>query len=257
MLIDSIEHGLLLMADDAERRPVVSAQFANLEEMNAFIVAHRDEFAGLQTSLAFEEISHGKFGGFCMSFGLPEFAPVGLRRLREMARDYANEMHNPTFKPDIRATLHPFRDDGCRPGEKAGHLADVSYICPHCYHTADVCTCRFYPHYLVQIDTAMVPLVRILNTKGYRTTSCCAGHASQRSANICVGFDLRYPLEVAQLPEGATYWKMRPHVSYDLVEGYTPDEFAAYQRKAIDGLEAWAAALPDAPEEFRVRSSRW
>lgn len=253
MRIDDVQHGFLLMVDDEAGNPVAAEEFTTIDALNTFIGQHRDEYAGMHSSLAFEEIADGKFGGYCISFDLPAFEPVPLRRLREMAREYAEDLRNPGLAPAFQPVLMPYRDDACCPGPKGDHLRDVSFVCPRCYHPVETCTCRHYPYYLVQVDTALVPVLRVLNTKGYRTTSCCAGHLDGRCVDVHVGFDRRYSF-LAPLPEGATYWQMRPHVSFALLENPTPQEFAAYQRQAIDGLLTWANALPELPARMRTEN---
>ena len=55
-------------------------------------------------------------------------------------------------------------------------LKVYKYVCPYCINEVDKCICEEYPESLIQIDKNMVPIIRELNRKWYRTCSSCEGH---------------------------------------------------------------------------------
>ena len=114
----------------------------------------------------------------------------------------------------------------------------------------DECTCSGYPYYLIQIDRLVAPVIKVLNKKGYQTSSCCAGHPGYKE--ICcdqftyISFRETYSLE-KQLPDGAVFRKDGNMVCFDVPEEektWTVQELKEYQKKCIEKLLTWAEALP-------------
>lgn len=59
---------------------------------------------------------------------------------------------------------------------RINNLKNYLYVCPHCFNVVEYCTCFSLPHSLIQIDKNILPIIRVLNQKGYFTDICCEGH---------------------------------------------------------------------------------
>jgi hypothetical protein len=90
----------------------------------------------------------------------------------------------------------------------------------------------------------MVPVVRLLNQKGYITTACCAGHLDNlRGRTIYIAFDKEHKFENS-LPVGAEYAKTGRCVQYRIPEEMTGSEFVPFQSECIERFMKWADSLP-------------
>lgn len=126
--------------------------------------------------------------------------------------------------------------------EKQSHLKDLSYACPRCLREINDCRCAHYPEYLVQIDTLMLPIIRELNSKGYKTTGCCAGHPSEYIESIYINFASDYDFNIP-FPEGGKYSKSMKNLSY---RRQNHDKtFSDFQADIINELKEWAESLTD------------
>ena len=128
--------------------------------------------------------------------------------------------------------------------KKQAHFKDLAYVCPTCIRDVEDCRCAVYPYYLVQIDKLMVPIIRELNKKGYRTTGCCAGHPDDAAftvSGVYIAFAEEYDFD-EPFPEGGKYSKSRHTIQYQpTVEGY--DNLLAFQQETLDKLADWVEAL--------------
>lgn len=73
-------------------------------------------------------------------------------------------------------------------------LKTYKYVCPACINTVDACICEEYPRCLIQIDKNMVPIIKELNYKWYRTNSSCEGHIGKND-QIHISFSKKYKLK--------------------------------------------------------------
>lgn len=68
------------------------------------------------------------------------------------------------------------------------------YMCNSCYHVVKYSSkhknCKKCGNLLFEIDEIMIPVIRILNKKGYKTEYCCSSHAygSSNSQNMYIKF---------------------------------------------------------------------
>lgn len=128
--------------------------------------------------------------------------------------------------------------------KKQHHLADIAYVCPSCIRPVEDCRCALYPYYLVQIDKLMVPIIRELNEKGYKTTGCCAGHPDQEEfvvSGIYIAFADEYDFD-EPFPEGVRYSKSR-HTIHFTPNAEDCDDLMKFQEETLDKLLYWAEML--------------
>ena len=59
------------------------------------------------------------------------------------------------------------------------NLNVYSYVCSHCFHPLYKSECDQYPENLIQIDKQMVPGIRELNKRFYKTEGCCEGYVGK------------------------------------------------------------------------------
>jgi hypothetical protein len=105
----------------------------------------------------------------------------------------------------------------------------------------------------VQIDASILPAVKELNEKGYRTAWSCGGHVyptqedgQVKMDGIYLSFKKRY--DFASVPKGARYWKMGLSINFKPPYGGTEDEYLAYLEEARSALADWVRSLPPAAD---------
>lgn len=139
--------------------------------------------------------------------------------------------------------IHYFEDDEDYQ-RKRSQLKDLSYVCPRCLHEVNSCRCATYPYYLVQIDKLMVSIIRELNSKGYQTKGCCAGHPDKedefKGSGIYIAFAENYEFEEA-FPKGGKYSFSKHTLTYHVPEDCK--DLVEFQRKTLWQLEDWAEML--------------
>lgn len=90
----------------------------------------------------------------------------------------------------------------------------------------------------------MVPIIRELNSKGYRTTGCCAGHLEEdefKTTGIYIAFAEDYDFD-EPFPRGGKYIKTKHAIQYvPSVEDH--DNLSAFQSETLAKLEDWAEML--------------
>lgn len=126
-----------------------------------------------------------------------------------------------------------------------------NYVCPTCWHQVQNCTCQCYPPWsLVMIDVNIQEIIRTLNEKGYQTIGCCESHFGD-SCSIYVAFP--FDMEFPTLPDGFSYSKRKPSVSYMFKknERENKDLYEWTKAKKIEALSIWARDLPENPRMFR------
>lgn len=116
-------------------------------------------------------------------------------------------------------------------------------MCPSCLNLIEECECRCYPYYLVQIDRLILPIIKELNSKGYTTTGCCAGHPTEdtKFINIHICFDKEYEFD-EPFPQGSRYAKLGHTLSFTTeVSGY--QEVLVFQQDSLQKLTDLAELL--------------
>lgn len=117
------------------------------------------------------------------------------------------------------------------------------YVCPQCFNSPEHCTCEHMPSYLMQIDRNIQEHIRVLQQKGYRTTSCCESHTPHGNMYINFAFDYGFG-DTIPLPDG---FEMRKRcVSYMYKRGTSDDEYKTQKARHLKALLDWCKSLPDA-----------
>ena len=121
--------------------------------------------------------------------------------------------------------------------------AYMNYVCPHCWHTLNNCTCDLFPPYhLVFIDKNIQEHVRILNNKGYRTVGCCEGHRK-----VCINTYITFANDYfgdTSAPEGFKYNKKRKTVAYAYSTRLTKEDMEKIKEVKLEALLEWCKSLP-------------
>lgn len=120
----------------------------------------------------------------------------------------------------------------------------MNYVCPHCFHTLDECTCEIYlPYHLIWIDRGIQEHVRILNQKGYKTTNSCESHNKNTNMYISFAYDYGFG-DTLPMPNGFDLMKSHNAVSF-LYKGKTTDEeFEVQKKEHLADLLEWCRNLP-------------
>jgi hypothetical protein len=89
----------------------------------------------------------------------------------------------------------------------------------------------------------MVPIIRELNAKGYKTKWCCAGHPEEEDSShaIYISFAEEYDFD-EPFPAGGKYSKAWHKIEYiPSVEGY--ESLVKFQTDILYKLQDWAEML--------------
>ena len=90
----------------------------------------------------------------------------------------------------------------------------------------------------------LVPIIRELNSKGYKTKGCCAGHPqddSFKASGIYIAFAEEYDFD-EPFPEGGKYSKAK-HTLYYCPAEDDYDDLEGFQMDVLQRLEDWAEML--------------
>ena len=119
------------------------------------------------------------------------------------------------------------------------------YVCPHCWNQLNKCTCEYYPPWkLIYIDTSIQEVCRILNTKGYTTTSSCESHFGY-NPNLYVSFLIDYRLRQEYgTPEGFKWEEHNTSLVY-VNKAKTKEEFEQNKFDRLLILKEWTENLPN------------
>lgn len=119
----------------------------------------------------------------------------------------------------------------------------LDYVCPHCWHSVDECTCEYQPWKLIQIDRNMQPIIRILNEKGYVTEFCCESHDVH--GNMYIKFRYKHGFgSDLPAPEGFEIRDKSETISFIYDSKATTEEFEKQKREHLDSLMKWCEELP-------------
>lgn len=252
MILNGIEYNLRLEATNEQGDIITEQVFPDLESMS--------EFMAKTYMLPEYEDAHGEFVLVEVVNGVPE---KGGRYVYELdsymgfvegeiedilydmgqffeERESTASAWNPHFIANPEAVV----EEGIV--EKKHPLSDYAYLCPRCLHELEDCKCPLYPMYLIQIDRAIVPVIRTLNRKGYNTIGSCGGHPDrdpEKLERILVTFEKKYEFGVP-FPEGSKFLQEDQSLCYEMPARKTRAELELYQGECLKKMQAWADQLP-------------
>lgn len=248
MVIDGLEYYIGLYIMDEDDFPEYEAHFVDFLSFNAYIRQNIDnsKYLSCQMCYSIVEAIDGEPGSFSWVNKMQwhEFSDEQIQKEIDDFIEYETYIEEHTKKVDeFSREIHYYPGaDNYR--KKQAHFNDISYVCPRCIRELEDCRCAEYPYYLVQIDRLMVPIIRELNAKGYRTSGCCAGHPTDdefSDAGIYIAFAEEYDFD-EPFPDGGKYSKSRHTLYYTpTVEG--SDNLVTYQQSVLDELLDWAESL--------------
>lgn len=252
MIIKGIEYNLRLEVTNTHGDIIAERVFPDLESMSAFIdqTYALPEYEDAQGTFMLVEVVNGipeESGRYVYELepylGLVEGEVDDI--LDDMERFFEErEKGAAAWNPHFYVHPEAVVEEGIV--EKRHPLSDYAYICPSCLHEIEDCKCPFYPMYLVQIDRAILPIIRTLNWKGYRTQQSCGGHpdrAPGEQGSIVVSFDDKYNFEVP-FPDGSVFLQEDQSLCFELPKGKTREELELYQANCLKKLQDWANQLP-------------
>lgn len=249
MIINDIEYAIRFWVETEDGEEIADEVFQDLNEMNKYIKRTWKDprFFDVKATFSPVEVINGK----------PEEAVTFLFEIfpyleldEDEIEDYLSDIQDAYDEAEALGK-HCGKETKFIPSgeaenyeEKKTCLAEISYICPHCYRELNDCRCSEYPYYLVQIDKLMVPIIRTLNNKGYITTACCSGHADiHHGLTIYVEFEKEHNFGT-NMPKGSVYAKTGRTVSYPFDPDIEKEEFIVFQKECIEKFTAWAENLP-------------
>ena len=250
MIINGIEYFVSIFVEDSAGDIIEDYDFHNFEEFNQFIRENKDnpKYKGCKLSYSFVESIDGK-PGYSMWDKPIEFRELSNKEIEAEIEDFLSfeEETNSLFAEAnaFDKEIHYRENDGEYLSKRV-RFNDFSYVCPTCLRIVDDCRCKSYPYYLVQIDTLILPIIRLLNEKGYTTTGCCAGHPKTEieqflSSGVHICFDRDYDFD-EEFPEGAKYSKVKHCIDF-IPTPADVDDLLYFQRRVLDDLMEWAELL--------------
>lgn len=248
MKIKGIDYFVAIYEIDQDGLPEYLAHFEDFHALNAFIRdnANNSKCKNASLSYSFVENIDGEPDAFSwvQSFEFEEFSAEQIEHEIELFIEDEEENAEHWKKVDEFSREIHYTGETADYLKKQHHLADIAYVCPSCIRPVEDCRCSLYPYYLVQIDKLMVPIIRELNEKGYKTTGCCAGHPEQEEfivSGIYIAFADEYDFD-EPFPKGARYSKSRHTLQFTPdVEGY--DNLVKFQEETLYKLNDWAEML--------------
>lgn len=248
MIIGDIDYFVQLMVGDITEDDVPTFNFADFDAFNAFVRENAENpmFQDNVLTYTLVENMDGEPGYFMWTkeISFKEFTE------EEIEEEIAAQLE---FLEDAAALTAAFEEKEFRYQEPTGdstqkmlRIQDITYVCPYCIREVHECLCEHYPYFLIQVDTLMVPIIRELNSKGYKTTGCCAGHPEKGEGhcNIYVAFDREYDFD-EPLPEGARWSKLKHCLTFEApCANY--EGLVEFQSQTLYKLGDWAEMLFEA-----------
>ena len=247
MIIDGIEYCVWLGTIGEDGFEEYEFHFEDFYALNAFIREHANDPKYLDKQMCYSlvEIIDGEpdSHSWVQRFPWREFSDDQIQTEIENLIEDMKEWAELSAKVDEFDKEIHYRESTVDYRKKQHHLEDLAYVCPTCIRDIEDCRCAGYPYYLVQIDKLMVPIIRELNSKGYETTGCCAGHLEQDEfpiSGIYISFAEDYDFG-EPFPAGGRYSKVKHLIQYLPPEGC--ENLAEFQRDTLWKLEDWAEML--------------
>lgn len=254
MKIDGIEYFVTLFFGDMNGEQIEEMNFHDFHEMNNFIRNNKNvpEYMGCELTYTLSESVNGQPDSFSWTkpIAFQEFSDEDILEEIEAQKEWLKEIEAFGEKMDARIKEINYVEDNVDYTRKIPRLKEFTYVCPQCIREIEDCRCEFYPYYLVQIDKEILPVIRELNIKGYKTTGCCAGHPRENDSNsamVYICFDRDYEFN-EPLPEGARYSKEKHGIEF-VTKTSSLAEMFEFQRETIWKLSDWAGMLFDYEEQ--------
>ena len=248
MLIKGIEHFVTLMIGDLENDDVQEFNFSDFDAFNEFVrKGQGDQQYGFGPYFyTLVESINGNPSTFYWTKEI-EFVPFTKEQIAEeiaAQEEFLNELT--TYGNDMESYMKGIHytepDDHYE--QKTERLKEFAYVCPFCIREIEDCRCKLYPYYLMQVDRLILPIIRELNMKGYKTTGCCAGHPKENdptSAMVYICFDKAYEFD-EPLPEGAVWSKIKNCVEFE-PDCSNYEDLLHFQKECLDKLSDWVEML--------------
>lgn len=252
MKIGGIEYCVLLMIDKVNGEEL-DCTFSDFDEMNNYIRHNKkcSDYDNCQVRYSLVEVSEdGEIGGYSwdQQIEFEEFSDEKIRDEIESQERWLEQVKLETEEMNERLKTINYDPRSIDYKRKIPLLKEYAYVCPFCVREVDDCRCDLYPYYLVQIDRMILPIIRELNVKGYKTTGCCAGHPDQeefRAAGIYICFDKDYDFD-EPIPEGMHYFKTKHSIQISPPEDCK--DLYDFQEKTLWKISDWVEMLSDLHE---------
>lgn len=245
MMINGVDYFVLLMVGDLSSEDVKSFHFVDFHEFNAFVRKNKDNlfFQNNTLNYTLAENINGEPGNFMWTEEIvfEEFSEEKIAEEIEGQQGFFQEVAALSAESEKREICYQTPKGDA--SQKTCRIQDFTYVCPYCVREVHDCRCENYPYFLIQVDTLIVPIIRELNAKGYKTTGCCAGHPEQgvEHSTIYVAFDQEYDFD-EPFPEGAEWSTLKHCISFEPpCSDY--DELVEFQRHTLYKLGDWAEML--------------
>lgn len=127
------------------------------------------------------------------------------------------------------------------------------YVCTNCFKRISECDCKFLPQ-AVSIDLNMQEPIRILQSKGYNTISCCESHNPNNPMYILfsryngIGDDNGFTDKIDP-PSGFDVDSYGTCITYRYPDNTKMGDFNKLKKQQLDILLEWCENLPDHPEK--------
>lgn len=248
MIINGIDYYVGLYIMGADGFPEYETHFEDFHALNTFIRKNADNprYTQNQMCYSFLENIDGEPGAFSWVSNISwcEFSDERIQtEIDNFIEDEIENTEHWAKVDQFSKEIHYF-DEGVDYTKKRHHFKDIAYVCPRCIRHVEDCRCAGYPYYLVQIDKLMVPIIRELNSKGYKTIGCCAGHPDDdefKGSGIYIAFAENYAFD-EPFPAGGKYSNAKHAISYIPTED-DYDDLIGFQTNVLYRLEDWAEML--------------
>ena len=118
------------------------------------------------------------------------------------------------------------------------NIKNYIYVCPICLGKLEECKCFAFPLTLIQIDKNMLPIIRELNRKFFRTEACCEGHIGSNEF-MYIEFVKNYKFKTP-LPKG--FERIDGYIRANIT-GRTEQAKKRKKRELLNSLYQWACEL--------------
>ena len=124
------------------------------------------------------------------------------------------------------------------------------YVCPTCFSTLPKCKCELRPYFLIMIDNGIQEHIKLLNTKGYKTTGSCESH-EKICNNIYISFNKDYGFNTnISLPNDFKFIKNKYAITFEFPKHLTKEEKNELKTIKLNELLKWCNELPSLTESL-------
>lgn len=249
MKINNIDFAIRFWVQDSEEKDIVEKVFADLYEMNDYIKKtwKEDEFDDAEKAqFSPVEIINGEpEESVTFIFDICPYMELDEDEIEEFLINI-DDAYSESERITDRGNETKFipTQEAENYAEKKAFLAEIEYVCPHCFRPLNDCRCEHYPYFLVQVDKTILPIIKMLNQKGYITSACCGGHPNtEHCMSIYVAFDNEHDFSI-DFPQNFRYSRSARTLTAYFDQNISQDEFLAFQKDRLDELSQWAERLP-------------